>query len=193
MCRRKTRLVSGARECSAGAEENTVCGEAPVGGFFRKSDALREGRRQANDGVLLAMPLGFTTLPTGGRLLFDHGAGRLDGDTPAAHGWRRVDGQVIAAPRLSAREVAVFWVIVANEKRAGCRRMVVERMLSGMFELASKSTENSVRARMLMWLVVNDWLQIQLVFARHLDALGNLLRDDRRVRLPCWQTCSLRQ
>lgn len=79
---------------------------------------------------------------------------------------------LIAAPELSPQDKAVLRELVAHEKRAEYRRMVVERMLEDIVVLAENPADNGVRARIFAWLVANGRLDIRFAFATHIEAPG---------------------
>ena len=80
--------------------------------------------------------------------------------------------RLIAAPELSSQDKAVLAELVAEEKRAEYRRLVVERMLDEVLALAENPADAGVRARIFAWLVANGRLDIRFAFARHIEAPG---------------------
>ena len=80
--------------------------------------------------------------------------------------------RLIAAPELTSQDKAVLAELVAEEKRAEYRRLVVERMLDEVLALAENPADAGVRARIFAWLVANDRLDIRFAFAKHIEAPG---------------------
>lgn len=80
--------------------------------------------------------------------------------------------RLIAAPELSAQDKAVLRELVAEEKRAEYRRLLVERMLDEVVVLAENPADDGVRARIFAWLVANGRLDIRFAFPRHIEAPG---------------------
>ena len=90
---------------------------------------------------------------------------------------RLVEGEdlkvlLIAAPELSPQDKAVLRELVAEEKRADYRRLLVERMLDEVVALAQNPADAGVRARIFAWLVANGRLDIRFAFAKHIDEPG---------------------
>ncbi|MYE25507.1 MAG: helicase [Gammaproteobacteria bacterium] len=79
---------------------------------------------------------------------------------------------LIAAPELNSQDKAVLQELVAEERRAEYRRMVVDRMLEEIVVLAENPADDGTRARVFAWLVANGRLDIRFAFPKHIEAPG---------------------
>ena len=80
--------------------------------------------------------------------------------------------QLIASPKLSAEDILVFRDLATESKRAEYRQLVVDKMLENIVSMVEKPGDQSVRARILAWLIANDRLSIRFAFPKHVDAAG---------------------
>ena len=80
--------------------------------------------------------------------------------------------RLIAAPELSAEDIAVVRELATEERRAEYRRILVERVLDEVVALAENPTDDGLRARVFAWLVANGRLDIRFAFAKHIEAPG---------------------
>ncbi|MDE0242546.1 MAG: DEAD/DEAH box helicase family protein [bacterium] len=79
---------------------------------------------------------------------------------------------LIAAPELNPQDKTVLRELVAEEKRAEYRRLVVERILEEIAVLAEDPADDGARARIFAWLVANGRLDIRFAFPTHVEAPG---------------------
>ena len=84
----------------------------------------------------------------------------------------RVRVSLIASPELSADDIATFKELDSESRRSEYRRVIVERMLDEIVELAKNPSDGGARARVLAWLVANERLEIRFAFAEHVNRAG---------------------
>ena len=79
---------------------------------------------------------------------------------------------LIASPELNSQDKAVLQELVADERRAEYRLMVVDRMLEEIVVLAENPADDGTRARVFAWLMANGRLDIRFAFPKHIEAPG---------------------
>lgn len=80
--------------------------------------------------------------------------------------------QLIASPELAASDAAALRQLNSPDAIARFQAVLVDRILEEIVSLLDSPSDKALRARVFLWLVANDRLQLKFAFPQHVDEPG---------------------